>query len=448
MASLKQQLDAAGYDTSTLNEVALLKQLADAGYDISTYSVPLPDDVRYEAALEPAWGVVAGSDIGKIGPLTKAGIAGLSELTTGKGLQKAAETIETVKEGGKPTTIAGKAGEFIGGMVTPEQIALQAAGGAFLEASGLGTWATNLIRGWGESAARAAISGIKTIAKAMGLDNLSALSQFLLNPVKIGAKELPAIVTATNSTKDMLAAAQAIKDAAGAALGKISPAIDDALAKNPEAIDLKLIQEELDKLTLAVKDVAPKLGKAVINQYEAAIDDFWNVVKTQTLSENPTLFTALRDLKTTIGNLVFKHGSPLESKAALEDVYAVLSRGIDNAARVADKATGAAFAEANAIYNKAYAVVEALTGKAISEEAKGFFADIPALGAGAMGFAASHGPLGLITGPAAFLTAKAAKAYGPQAVAAGLNAVAPAVGPMITKGIPLATNAIQAALRQ
>lgn len=383
-----------------------------------------------------------------IGENIRAGAAGLGELITGKGLQKSAETIEKVQEGEKPSTTAGKVGEFVGKMVTPEQIALQAVGGAALEASGIGIWAANIIKGWGESAARAAISGIKTIAKSMGLENLSALSQFLLSPVKIGAKELPAIVTATNTTKDMLAAAQAIKNAAGAALGKISPVVDEALAKNPGAINLKVILEDLDKLNLAVKEVAPQLGKAVVNQYEAAIADFLNVVKAETLSDSPRMFTALRELKTTIGNLVFKHGSPLESKAALEDAYAVLSRGIDAAAHVVDKATGAAFDEANAIYNKAYAVVEALTGKAISEEAKGFFADIPALGAGAMGFALSHGPLGLLTGPAAFMTAKAAKAYGPQAVAAGLSAVAPAVGPMITKGIPLAANAIQAALRQ
>ena len=382
-----------------------------------------------------------------IGENIRAGAAGLGELITGKGLQKSAETVENVQEGVKPTTTAGKVGEFVGKMVTPEQIALQAVGGTALEATGLGTWATNLLRGWGESAARAAISGIKTIAKAMGLENLSALSQFLLSPVKIGAQEFPAIVTATNTTKDMLAAAKAIQNAAGAALGKISPAVDEALTKNPGAINLKAILEDLDKLNLAVKDVAPQLGKAVVNQYESAIADFLNVVKTETLSDTPQMFTALRELKTTIGNLVFKHGSPLESKAALEDAYAVLSRGIDAAAQAAGKATGAAFDEANAIYNKAYAVVEALTGKAISEEAKGFFADIPALGAGAMGFALSHGPLGLITGPAAFMTAKAAKAYGPQAVAAGLSAVAPAVGPAITKGIPLAANAIQAALR-
>lgn len=383
-----------------------------------------------------------------VGETIRAGAAGLGELITGKGLQKSAETVETVQEGEKPTTTAGKVGEFVGKMVTPEQIALQAVGGAVLEASGIGAWAANLLRGWGESAARAAIGNIKNIAKSMGLNRLEALAQFLLNTVKIGEKELPAIVTATNSTKDMLAAAQAIKTAAGAELGKISPVIDEILAKRPGAINLKSILEDLDKLSLAVKDVAPRLGKDIVAQYESAIDDFLNVVKEETLSSDPHMFTALRKLKTTIGDLVFRHGSPLESKAALEDTYAVLGRSIDATAQVLDKATSVAFEKANAIYNQAYAVVETLTGKAISEEVKGFFTDIPALAAGAMGLAASHGPLGFLTGPAAFLTAKAAKAYGPQAVAAGLSAAAPAVGPMITKGIPLATNAIQAALRE
>lgn len=389
---------------------------------------------------------VTGTDIKDIGQMIKAGGAGLAELLTGKGIQKPADTVRAVKAGEEPTTTAGKVGEFIGEMATPEQIAMQAVGGAALEGLGLGEWAANLLKSWGEGAARTAISGIKQIAKAMGLENLSALSQFLLKPVQIAGKELPAIVTATNSTKDMLAAAKAIMDAAGKVLGKISPQIDDVLAKNPEKIDLKAVQEALDALNLAVKDVAPELGKAVVNQYEAAIADFLNVVQKETLSASPRLFTALRELKTTIGNLVFKHGSPLESKAALEDVYAVLARGIDSAAQKAGDTLGAAFSEANAVYNKAFAVVEALTGKAISEEAKGFFADIPALGAGFIASAAS-GPMSWLTAPAAFAATKAARAYGPQAIAAGLTKAAPYAAPLVTQGIPLAVNALTPAVR-
>lgn len=390
---------------------------------------------------------VMGTDIQKIGQSTKAGVAGLAELLTGKGLEKAAGTTKAVKAGEEPSTTAGKIGEFVGGMVTPEQIALQAAGGAALEGLGVGEWAANLLEGWGENAARTAITGIKQIAKSMGLENLSALSQFLLKPVQIAGKELPAIITPLSDSKAMLSAAQAIKNAAGKVLGKISPEIDDILAQNPEKIGVKQILEALDSLNLAVKNVAPNLGKAVVNQYEAAIADFLNVVKAETLSPSPKLFTALRDLKTTIGNLVFKHGSPLESKAALEDAYGVLARGIDDAAQKAGPELGKAFSEANAIYNKAYAVVEALTGKVISEEAKGFFADIPALGAGTIAAAATHGPFGLITAPAAFLTAKAARTYGPQALAAGLNVAAPRVAPLITRGVPLAVNALTPAVR-
>jgi hypothetical protein len=427
---------AALEDYNTKNEYAKYPGLQAAAKAIVGTDNPTDADIENAMNLSQ-----------KISTPIKAGMAGLGDIVSGEGLNQATETIGKVQAGEKPETTPGKVGEFVGGLVTPEQIALQAAGGAALEASGLGAWAADLLKGWGESAARTAIGNIKNIAKAMGLNKLEALSQFLLNSVKVGGKELPPIVTATNSTKDMLAAAQAIQNAAGAALGKISPAVDEALAKNPGAINLKAILEDLDRLSLAVKEVAPTLGKAVVNQYEAAIEDFLNVIKKETLSDNPQMFTALRELKTTIGNLVFKHGSPLESKAALEDAYAVLSRGIDAAAQALDKGTAAAFEEANAVYNKAYAVVEALTGKAISEEAKGFFADIPALGAAALG-AVAHTPLGLIAAPVAFMTAKAAKAYGPQAVAAGLNAAAPVVGPLLTKGIPFAANAISNALNQ
>lgn len=401
------------------------------------------EDWRNEPGLETSPLMVMPSDVREVGKKTKAGYAGLADILNP---EQAAKNVAAVEAGKEPETRAGKIGAFIGEQVSPEQIALQGGLGAVLAASGLGPWAANVLKGWGESAARSAIGVIKNIAKSVGIENLDTLAQFLLNPVKIGPQEFPAIVQATRSPKAMLEAAQEIKAAAGAALGKISPVVDDALRTHPEAIDLKAILESLDKMKLAVEETAPNLGKAVVKQYEAAIDDFMNVIQKETLSDNPQLFTKLRDLKTTIGNLVYKHGNPLESKAALEDAYGALSKGIDAAAQAADKNVGIAFEEANAVYNKITAVVEALEGKILSASAKGFFSDVPSLGAGILA--------GMLNPVAAIPTAVGvhlAKNYGPQAIASGLNALSPYAAPILNVGVrslPIVGNAISSALNQ
>lgn len=430
-------IDATGYDESQYDDLATA---AVADYTSKQTHTPIPEDVLNEPGLQDA----TVSTIHNLGTLTKAGYSGLSNLIAGNTADQAKTDVENVEAGKKAETTSGKVGEFVGGLFTPEQIALQGGIGKFLEMSGIGPWASDILKGWAESAAINAVGVVKAIAKGIGLDNLPELAQFLMAPVKIGQQELPAIVTATNDTKAMLAAAQAIQKAAGQALGKISPVVDEALTANPQAIDLKAILESLDKMKLAVSETAPNLGKAVVNQYESAIDDFINVVQKSTLEDNPSLFTDLRNLKTTIGELVYRHGNPLESKAALEDAYGALSKGIDNAAKAADPAIGAAFDEANAVYNKVSAIVDALSGKAISQAAKGFFNDVPALMA-AFAAGGASGPLGVLTGPAAFLTTKALENYGPQAIARGLNAASPMVGPAITAGmrsIPVVGNAI------
>lgn len=433
-------VDVTGHDASEYDDLAAA---ANADY-MSKQQQP---DWMNEPGLESGISVYTKP----IGTATKAGISGISNLVAGNTADQASKDVSNVLEGKPAETTSGKVGEFIGGMATPEQIAMQGALGPVLEASGIGPWAADMLKGWGEKAAINAIGVVKNIAKGIGLDNLPEIAQFVMAPIKVGTQELPAIVTATNSTADMLKAAQVVQKAAGAALGKISPVVDEALTAHPEAIDLKAILESLDKMKLAVSETAPNLGKAVVNQYEAAIDDFINVVQKSTLGDNPSLFTDLRNLKTTIGELVYRHGNPLESKTALEDAYAALSKGIDNAAKAADPAIGAAFDEANAVYNKVSAVVDALSNKAISAAAKNFFADVPALVTGSMAFGASHGPMSLLTGPAAFLTTKALENYGPQAIARGLNAVAPMVTPALSAGVrtlPVVGNAIANALTE
>lgn len=430
-------IDVTGYDQSEYDDLAIAAN-EDYMKGKEGPKHPIPADVENEPGLIPKLGIE------QVGTMTKAGGAGIGNLVAGKGLQQAATDVENVEAGKTPETTAGKVGSAVGGLVTPEQIALQGGLGAALTASGFGPWVAGVMKGWGEKAAISAIGMIKNIAKGIGLENIDALAQFLLKPVKIGTKTFPAVVQAASNTKDMLAAAEAIQKAAGAALGKISPVIDDAVAKNPSVIDLKAILQELDKMTLAVKEVAPKLGKAVVNQYEAAVEDFLALVKKSTEEELPSLFSDLRALKTTIGELVYKHGNPLESKAALEDAYGTLSRGIDSAAKAADPVIGAAFDEANAVYTKITAIVEALSNKAVSEIGKSFFTDVGSMGIGAL--AGFLNPVAAI--PTAIAT-HVARSYGPQAIAKGLNVAAPYAAPLVKAGVrslPIVGSAISSAL--
>lgn len=400
------------------------------------------DEIRNEPGLESGLSVYTKP----AGQMTKAGYAGIGNLVSGNGLQQAATDVEHVVAGEKPETTSGKVGEFAGSMFTPEQIAMQAVLGPIIEASGIGPWAMKILGRWSEQAARAAVGIIGKIAKSLGVDSLDVIAQFLLNPIKIGSKEFPAIISATSTVQDMLKAAETIKAAAGAALEKVNPVIDKGLAENPAAIDLPKILQNIDKLKLAIQDAAPKLGKAVVRQFEDATDDFLEIVKRETLSDNPELFTALRNFKTVLGDLIYKHGEVIPSKAALGDVYGVISGGIDEAAKAVDPATQAIFNEANAVYNKIVPVVQALEGKVVSEGSKGFFSDVPSLGVGILtGFA--HPGLAV---PAA-VASHVARNYGPQAIAKGLNALSPMAPALVSgaaRAVPVVGNAIAQALEE
>lgn len=391
------------------------------------------------------------STIKNLGTMTKAGISGIADLSAGNGLQKASENVGNVEEGKEPTTAAGYVGEKVGSLFTPEQIAMQAAIGPLLEATGIGPWMADAMKGWSEKAALAAIGYTKSIGKAIGLSNLDGLAQFLMTPVEIGGKQFPAIVSATNSTDDMLAAANAVKDAAGKQLGVVSEAVDAAIkdasemgGNAPVAIDLAGLEKAAAELKGEMESVAPNLGKAVVNQYEAALKDIQNLIKKSLTGNSDTVFSDLSELKTTIGDLVYKHGSPLDSKAALNDVYHLVSDTLDGAAKNVGGKTGAAYDTANAVYHKAIAIVNALEGKALGSAAKGFFSDLSAMGTGLL--AGFVNPLLAI--PTAVGT-HIVKNYGAQGVAAGLNAAAPLMSTAMQAGVravPVVGTAIASAL--
>lgn len=437
-------IDVTGHDPSEYDALA-----SAANEDYMHPSGRLPEDVVNEPGVEDA----TASSVRQVGNLTKAGISGISDLASGNGLQQAAADVTKV-EGEQPAeTTAGKVGSFVGGLVTPVQIALQ--GGLTSALEELGPWVAGTLKGWSESGAINAVGKIKGIAKAIGIKNLDSLGKFLLAPVQIGKEELPAVVTATNSPAEMLAAVQAIKRAAGTQLGTVSGAVDSAIksatemgGEAPVAIDLAGLQQAVKVLKADIESVAPNLGKAVVNQYSNALADIDNLIKQALEGDSADVFSKLSELKTTIGELVYKHGSPLESKAALQDVYQAISKTLDDAASKVGGETGAAYEQANNLYHQATAVESALEGKVV-DAAKWF--DAPSfLAAMTAGFA-THGPLAAVTVPATYIGAKVAQNYGPQAIAAGLDAAGPFMTSALKagiRGIPVVGNGIVSALTE
>lgn len=385
------------------------------------------------------------------GTLTKAGYAGVADIIAGNGLKKASENVSNVKEGKDVTSGAAVIGEGLGSQFTPVQIALQAVGGKVAQA--LGPLASRLMSGWSEAAARAAIGWTKKIAEAIGIEDFAAVGRFLLEPIVIGGKTLKPIVTATSSAEEMLAAAKLIKSAAGKDLEKIALVGDKAIAETGEEggisfmADLPALKQKLIDLRNVISDYAPNMGKAATNQYDAAIADIDMLLDSVTKGNTSRVFSTLSKIKTTIGDLTFRHGSPLESKAAYNDVYHAVSDTLSKTAKNVGGATSQEYATANAVYNKAATIVEALEGKVLGgSSARSFFNDPAALVAG-ITTGASVNP---IVAPFAFLATKAAENYGPQAIASGLNKGASLVAPgleLTARGVPVAVRGMIDALK-
>lgn len=364
---------------------------------------------------------------------TKAGISGISDLVSGNGLNQAATDVEKVQNDQTPDTTAGKVGEKVGAMVTPAQIAIQAGLGAALTA--VGPWAANILKGWGEQAALNAAGIIKRIGSAFGLDNLEGLAQFLLQPVKVGNEELPAIVDATSSTASMLEKAKAVQLAAGKALEDISSNVDESIRGVDEfndvadnsfiprkelPIDWEKMMTDLETFKSEIEENAPSLGETVVNQYEKAIEDADRWVQKAMSGTSDSLFSDLGELKTALGKLIFKHGKAVDSKAELQDAYNVVNEALKGAAKQSSPENGAAYEAMNAIYHKATAVVQALEGKATGLAVKDLFTfGVPSLMGSMVG-----GIPGAIAGG---LAGAAWKGYGPQVMASGLTKAATAL---------------------
>lgn len=228
--------------------------------------------------------------------------------------------------------------------------------------------------------------------KKMGVEKAEDVVEFALKPsAAAGGKSI--ISEGANTTK-MLETANQIKEAAGSDIGGILKTMDEA---NVPVITKKQIYRKLQELRKTVEDKAPELGKRVVDDYQKAIADFENLYPDMT-------FGVLNDFKKTVGDIVYKHGSPLESKAALEDVYHVLKEGLDDAVSYGEdfvKTPGLAkaYEAGKSAYERSLRAIESLEGKLAKEKGAPFIGtgDIVVGGIGAK-FGGPLGAAGAVAG--------------------------------------------------
>lgn len=289
MASLKDQLEQAGYDTSNLDEAAVMKQLNDSGYDTSSFAASsVPSGMVAPAAPKLMGDLVAPTNSSNVtnqgngvrSPLTpvsnavEAGYSGGADLVAGNGLSQAAQDVHNVLNDASPETTAGKVGKFGGSFFTPTQIALNAAGGAVAKpiAEGLGKVASPIVKGL--------VNNFPKLSEMLGVEP-EALNTLIDNPEGVQAaqsakemaedagsylkgiskKGMAAAKSATNALSDETPVEGAV-DAAQSGLQKLTSADVDApgmkdtlnsiiksLGKDPSEANVQDAIDKLDDIT-------------------------------------------------------------------------------------------------------------------------------------------------------------------------------------------------------
>ena len=291
------------------------------------------------------------------------------------------------------------------------------------------------LKGWSQQAARNAIGFVKSLANKGDVEDLPAVADFVMSPVKIGDTTLPAILTSNATPREMLANADNVLKVAGPKLGEVSQTMDAAINAKPELIDLDAIENSLEALKGTVEKNAKELGAPVVSQYEKAINDFRSAVNRspdvgqrimgQTPS-NPQVFTALQKLKQTVGELMGEGDNVVPSKTAMQKIYGVFADALSDAAKGVSDELGQAYDEANNAYTYASDAVAGLRGRIRGEETKQLLPSLKSL----------------ITHPVPIDPAALASGLGwasknvPQAVSAASRAI-PGVLSGLTSGLSL-----------
>jgi hypothetical protein len=206
-----------------------------------------------------------------IGNMVKGGYAGTADIVSGNGLPQAASDVNAVENGQQPTSTAGKVGDVIGSLFTPNQIIATAAAGPLVEgamnllgaglaklADILGTTPevlSNFLRQNPKfiSVAKAATadatdatSAVQDVSKA--IDSESSLGQFLKDNPQASLKNMRATYAASKA--DLVQLAQ---DAPQTFIQKVQTALTHWNNGNPSTLwgpdDYAALKTSADILT-------------------------------------------------------------------------------------------------------------------------------------------------------------------------------------------------------
>lgn len=241
-----------------------------------------------------------------------------------------------------------------------------------------------------------------------GVRGLDELSDFLIEP-KASLGQKPIIdVTPTSPFQTTSAAfqkAEKVKHALGKDIGNIIDILDNS---NVKFESLASVYDNIIKEIDNIKTNTPNTGKATIAKYEGLANE---VKQLGEATGWETTFKKAHELEKAWGDMAYKHGSPVESKAAIADARRFLSKAIDDAVdtfpqEIKDLAYTAADSDFVGSIgsgwkkaNKGYRLAAEATEQLSTAAAKGLFLknlfSNARLATGALGFGVG-GPLGAL----------------------------------------------------
>lgn len=331
-----------------------------------------------------------------IAPTTLKGMAALGAVT-GLGHSDADLTKGDVAGAAKDTALGAGEGFVAGGV-----------------AKGLSAAAENLLPALKKLAFEGGDSALGLNAQAikkMGTDKAEDVIQHALAPSDYLPNGESIIGGMKDNTVSMLNKAGKVKQAAGQDVGAILD-IMDSHGTVPEPI-LNNVYNVIKSHGDRINSLAPELGEPVVAKYNKAANDFLSVM---TDPQNPASFRAVGNLKEVIGDLAYKHGSPVESQQALQDAYKAINDGLTQAVEagsiaIKNPALSTAYTKGKSAYDMSLRAIQGLEGKNAKDIGGKWvgFGDVMAGGIGAK----IGGPVGFVAGVAA---KRAIEARGPQTI--------------------------------
>lgn len=367
MASLKEQLDQAGYDTSTLDEAAVLKQLNDEGYDTSSFAASAPlskedqimqDNLKGLDNQGPLDELKGAFDLG--GKLVKGGISGIAELdkailprmanhfppiavAQGLGMMdkfeepemkptilQAGDNVNRVMAGERPTSSVGRTGETVGSFFTPGQIALQAVGGKLAPMAVKGV--AKGINAVGEMLAPASEAALPGGAKAIGnaLSTMSGLDNAALETVMTNPEGVAAAKTFPGLAEDVAGSMNKLKGH----LDKLETAANGVLnAKKSMNVSVMTdaIENEVKSINLA--DVTtPEMESA-----KKVLEGMLSKIKNRGTMSEPEVAKWIKEVQ---GKVNFKNTGATELNESLTRIQSTVNEALKDQNPAYKKAIG------------------------------------------------------------------------------------------------------------